>query len=974
MSSKGKEDSGQPEDASIEAMRAEVKAVFLAARELPPAKRPAYLDERCRDVFLRREVESLLGHDHLSERFLSRSPLDIGRPSDDGETSIPFRSIQADSYRPSLLASGETLGSYRIDDFLARGGHGEVYVGHQVPLNRRVALKVIPVSTTADVDRLLRGARATADVHHPGLVEIYDCGEDADRGIVYCAMRLVDGPTLQEVLEKLASSPCDQRTLARRFLDVANALAALHARGLVHRDVKPLNIVLEGSDRSLDLEKAAVVVDFGLVRTTDSPHSTLRASPFYAAPELLLGQQVDARADVYSLGVCMMDLLSGRSPDRRRRLPSGQFVGLRQTIPGFDRDLDAIVMKATDRVPHWRYGNAGELASDLKAWLEGRAVSARGLHGLESVGRWIRSHPQRVISWTIRGSIAVLLACIVGVGLLKIGRLVTIVERTKEYWREAQLDPLQREVANLPDFLDRFSLPKPLLRHTADLRAMRVDSPVVQVIRALREQGRRSAEQLAARFLERDGLSKHPLLARFLLRSLDPDVLRDPIQSEASLRLIARLFDDRPDDDSAAVRASGAFRSRLMEILLQPDSDPVVRLFAITALGGCGDVDTVHSLVACLAHRKGEGPYGDEEARLVYEALNSITRRSHGCGFLPRLADKVIEAALQTIASERPDLSEALLRSVAFARRASGLRPLSILPEHSSKTQFASCRSARRDPMLLEKLRSNPASFKTSNANSMVWTRRLGQWIGAYENEQAELELERWIEESSSAQDALVSLYREGIRQAHLEREGEFDPLRPDEDTHLGATLGSPPVPKVPVPLEAKARATSLFGSHGSENWRGGVHVDFEAETLTAQGLQVDIELRNAQMRADLFAPGSRYARLSKAGNSEIHLSLKPEARHATDHLRIRITFQKSMRPRVPFTGIAYLDVLWQGRLVGGDLQISSNSVDEFELTLPRLSGSLTRTQNLVLRLGSQSTTILNVLAISAVYVIPGKG
>ena len=240
---------------------------------------------------------------------------------------------------------GTTIGNYRLDSIIGRGGMGTVYRGEHVYIEKRVAVKVLHAQFAASEDaitRFLREARAASSINHPHVVDVTDFGPIDDGGVFF-VMEYLDGKTLEEVIEEQQNLPL------HRALNVANqialALAAAHDRNIVHRDLKPENIVLirkpgrrdlvhaspdaaNSSEHQLDnvtVEKEEFydfvkVLDFGIAKvlSADNKQHTLRGSifgtPEYMSPEACCGQDVDHRSDIYSLGVILFDMLLGHPP------------------------------------------------------------------------------------------------------------------------------------------------------------------------------------------------------------------------------------------------------------------------------------------------------------------------------------------------------------------------------------------------------------------------------------------------------------------------------------------------------------------------------------------------------------------------------------------------------------------------------------------------------------------------------------
>ena len=271
---------------------------------------------------------------------------------------------------------GKTFGGYAIESLLGRGGMGAVYLATHARLERNVALKVIAPELADDDEfreRFLRESRLAASLDHPNAIPIYDAGE-VD-GVLFLAMRYVSGPSLQTLLRaRGAISP--EQTL-RVAEQIGGALDGAHAAGLVHRDVKPANILLS---ESLD---HAYLCDFGLAKQASSDGMTQEGAFLgtvdYCAPEQIEGAAVDGRADLYSLGAVLFHCLAGEPPYRRESQFAVLEAHLREpppalsTVrPGLPMALDGVLATAMAKYPDARYASGHDLAAALAEALAGR--------------------------------------------------------------------------------------------------------------------------------------------------------------------------------------------------------------------------------------------------------------------------------------------------------------------------------------------------------------------------------------------------------------------------------------------------------------------------------------------------------------------------------------------------------------------------------------------------------------------------
>jgi serine/threonine-protein kinase len=298
---------------------------------------------------------------------------------------------------------GEAFGGYTIESSLGRGGMGAVYLATHAQLDRKVALKVIAPELAHDEEfraRFLRETQLAASLEHPNVIPIYDAGE-VD-GVLYLAMRYVAGPSLRTLLRQRGSLPLEQTlTIAE---ELSGALDAAHAAGLVHRDVKPANVLLSESDEHVFL------CDFGLAKRSDAEGLTRTGSFLgsvdYAAPEQIEGRPVDGRADVYSLGCLLFHCLAGRAPFVRdteyavlHAHVSEPPPPLSSVRPDLPRALDGVLLGAMAKDADARPATAGALAAALADAVEATRAAPN-----------VQPEARRRVKWLVAAFVLALVA------------------------------------------------------------------------------------------------------------------------------------------------------------------------------------------------------------------------------------------------------------------------------------------------------------------------------------------------------------------------------------------------------------------------------------------------------------------------------------------------------------------------------------------------------------------------------------
>ena len=357
----------------------QIETLFHAAHQETVEERARFLDKACNsDPSLRREVESLLANEDLAVRFLESD--EPGSPTPAGHEPVP---------------PGQRIGPYTVMELLGAGGMGQVYRAHDQRLDRHVAIKFLPRRMSDDpaaLERFEREARAASALNHPNICTVHDVGEFQGRS--FLVMEHLEGESLKDRIARKAVSLAEFSAITRQ---ICAALEAAHAKGIVHRDVKPANIFVTHGGQ-------VKILDFGLAKRAIDPKTdtsaklltagasrslsltatgTIVGTLAYMSPEQAVGEEVDARSDIFSLGVVLYEMATGQPPFRGKT-PAGIMGSILTESPlkpsavnaEIPARLEQVILKTLAKDCKDRYQSVESLSADLEEWHKSEALDA----------------------------------------------------------------------------------------------------------------------------------------------------------------------------------------------------------------------------------------------------------------------------------------------------------------------------------------------------------------------------------------------------------------------------------------------------------------------------------------------------------------------------------------------------------------------------------------------------------------------
>ncbi|MEP6903711.1 MAG: serine/threonine-protein kinase, partial [Actinomycetota bacterium] len=342
-----------------------VKEIFADALRQTPENRGQFLDRVCgEDKPLRREIESLLSSYDNAESFMEKPA--VGEMANDFEKN-------------RKLEKGKCFGHYEVLEQIGAGGMGEVYLAKDKKLDRRVAIKILKEKFSrheTNLNRFIQEAKSASALNHPNILVIHEIGEADDAHFI--VSEFIEGKTLRDLIGK---SPMKLSEVLEISIQIANALSAAHAANIVHRDIKPENIIVrpDGYVKILDfglaklVEQKAIGLEDAAVKQNDTAKGVILGTVNYMSPEQAKGEKVDERTDIFSFGVMLYEMITGRTPFAGNTM-SETFANLINAEPqllshfaaNVPEELERIIAKTLRKNRDERYQTMKDLLSNLK--------------------------------------------------------------------------------------------------------------------------------------------------------------------------------------------------------------------------------------------------------------------------------------------------------------------------------------------------------------------------------------------------------------------------------------------------------------------------------------------------------------------------------------------------------------------------------------------------------------------------------
>ncbi len=347
-----------------------IEEVLQSALQRPPDQRDEFVHQACSgDPALEQEIRSLLVSDQRAAGFLQRAAIEIA-------ARAAIQSANSQAKHPLLPVEGQLISHYRVLSKLGSGGMGVVYEAEDVRLGRRVALKLLPENLARDhkaLERFEREARAASSLNHPSICTIYEVEEHAQQPVI--VMERLEGESLKD---RIRTGPLPLEDVLEFGIQTSDALGAAHQKNIIHRDIKPANIFIVAGGR-------VKILDFGLAKVISTPtheepgadsltaEGVIPGTTAYMSPEQVKGEDLDGRSDLFSLGVVLYEMATGKRPfaGKNAILMMDAILNARPIVPSqsntaLPAELDAIIIRALEKKPDARYQHASELRTDLQ--------------------------------------------------------------------------------------------------------------------------------------------------------------------------------------------------------------------------------------------------------------------------------------------------------------------------------------------------------------------------------------------------------------------------------------------------------------------------------------------------------------------------------------------------------------------------------------------------------------------------------